>query len=72
MSVLEPAEATLAFGPPTVPRGSEYGNGEDVYSGFIGGDAPSQTFALRFPIPGSYRFVCTIHVGMAGAITVTP
>jgi plastocyanin len=72
VSVLDPGQATMAFGPPTVPPGSEYTPGEDVYSGFIGGDAPSRTFALRFPTPGSYEFVCTFHVGMAGAITVTP
>jgi plastocyanin len=72
VSVLDPAQATVAFGPPTVRPGSDYTAGEDVYSGIIGGDAPSRTFALRFPTPGSYVFVCTFHLGMAGAITVTP
>jgi plastocyanin len=72
VSVLDPGEATVAFGPPTVLPGSDYSSGEDVYSGIIGGDAPSRTFALRFPTPGSYVFVCTFHLGMAGAITVTP
>ena len=72
VSVLDPAQVAVAFGPPTVPTGSVYRAGEDVYSGLIGGDAPLRTFALRFPTPGSYAFVCTLHVGMAGAITVTP
>jgi plastocyanin len=72
VSVLDPAQATVAFAPPTVRPGSDYTAGEDVYSGIIGGDAPSRTFALRFPTPGSYVFVCTFHLGMAGAITVTP
>lgn len=72
VSVLDPAQAAVAFGPPTVATGSDYKAGEDVYSGVIGGDAPSRSFALRFPAPGSYAFVCTFHVGMAGAITVTP
>ena len=72
VSVVGLAQATVAFGPPTVRPGSDYTAGEDVYSGIIGGDAPSRTFALRFPTPGSYVFVCTFHLGMAGAITVTP
>jgi plastocyanin len=72
VSLADPAQATVAFGPPTTQAGSEYIAGEDVYSGFIGGEAPLRTFSLRFPTPGNYEFVCTIHVGMAGAIVVLP
>ena len=31
----------------------------------------SATVDLLTPAPGSYPFVCTIHVGMSGTLTVT-
>ena len=31
-----------------------------------------QTFEVKFTVPGSYAYTCTIHSGMTGAVTVTP
>ena len=30
------------------------------------------TFQLSFPAAGTFPYVCTIHVGMSGSVTVTP
>ena len=30
----------------------------------------SGTYSVRFTRPGVYRYVCTLHIGMKGAITV--
>jgi plastocyanin len=55
------------FAPPTVPSGSDYRGGFAI-SGVIGALFPSQTYALRFPDPGRYVYLCPIHPGMAGIV----
>jgi plastocyanin len=64
--------AIAGFSPPTAPAGSDYGGGAFL-TGPIGA-APSLTssFTLRFIRPGDYPFICTLHLGMAGTITVDP
>ena len=32
----------------------------------------SEQLALAMPAPGAYQFVCTIHDGMSGTLTVAP
>lgn len=32
---------------------------------------PGATWEIRFSRPGTYRYVCTIHSGMVGSITVS-
>jgi plastocyanin len=36
------------------------------------GDQASGTFRHTFTAPGSYRYSCTLHVGMNGRIDVGP
>jgi plastocyanin len=57
------------FAQPSLASGSEYTGGFAI-SGAIGAGAPSQVYALRFPKPGRYAYICPIHPGMAGMIEV--
>lgn len=60
----------LVFGPPNPASGSSYTTGLAV-SGLIGGKPfPSSTYVLTFPTAGSYSYICAIHPGMAGVVTV--
>ena len=59
------------FAPPTVAPGGEYIGGSAVSGVFGNPPFPSTTYALRFPDPGRYTYLCPIHPGMAGVIEVT-
>jgi plastocyanin len=69
-----PTPADLAhWGPATLPAGSEFVPGMNIFSGLIDPvEAPPyiSRWSLVFSTPGQYLYVCTIHPGMAGAITV--
>jgi len=60
------------FGAPTVAPGSDYSGG-DAVSGLFGAKPPfpADSYALRFPTPGTYHYICAIHPGMAGVVQVT-
>ena len=49
----------------------ESGPGPDFSSGDPGGIADGGTFTQKFDTPGSIKFVCTVHPGMEGTVTVT-
>jgi plastocyanin len=58
------------------PHGDKSGSsytGGFTSSGFIGPAPffPSSTFSLKFTKAGTYDYVCAIHPGMAGKVTVT-
>jgi plastocyanin len=57
------------------PHGDKSGGtytGGFTSSGLFGAPPfPSDTFSLKFPKAGTYEYVCTIHPGMKGAVTVT-
>jgi plastocyanin len=60
----------------TEPHGDKSGStysGGFTSSGFFGPKPffPSDTFSLKFTKAGTYDYVCTIHPGMAGKVTVT-
>jgi plastocyanin len=40
-------------------------------TGWGSGDQASGTFRHTFPAPGSYRYACTLHLGMNGRVDVT-
>jgi plastocyanin len=46
-----------------------YDGTKQIYSGFITPD-PKSTYTVKFTKAGSYPFVCLIHPGMNGAVTV--
>jgi plastocyanin len=57
------------FGP---SGGSDY-NGTDVAnSGVFGLPGVPSTFSLKFTTPGTYPYVCLLHAGMDGTVTVNP
>jgi plastocyanin len=64
--------AIAGFSPPTAPAGSDYRGGPFLTGPIGAAPAPTSSFTLRFTRPGDYPFVCTLHVGMAGTITVDP
>jgi plastocyanin len=41
-------------------------------TGWGSGDQASGTFQHTFPAPGSYRYSCTLHLGMNGRVDVGP
>jgi plastocyanin len=51
----------LTFGPPI-----------DVATATLVEPGTSETIMFDAPEPGAYEFVCTLHPGMAGTVTVTP
>ncbi len=60
----------------SIPAGDKSGSsysGGFTNSGFFGAAPffPAATFSLRFPRAGKYDYVCAIHPGMAGSVTVT-
>jgi plastocyanin len=59
--------------PPSVINGGSWNGVGFRSSGIIFGPPPPHTtqFALRFTKPGSYAFVCTVHLGMGGTVRVT-
>jgi plastocyanin len=58
------------FAPPTIPPGEAYTGGAAISGVFGGPPFPSTTYALRFPDPGRYAYLCPIHPGMAGVVEV--
>ena len=65
---LPPAESVDT--PPTRPSGSSLPPGLFT-TGPIGAPPyPRTSFQLRFDETGSYSYVCTLHPGMAGTVTV--
>jgi plastocyanin len=59
--------------PPSVIDGGSWNGVGFRSSGIIFGPPPPHTtqFRLRFTKPGTYAFVCTVHVGMSGTVRVT-
>ncbi|MBN1527700.1 MAG: cupredoxin domain-containing protein [Thermoleophilaceae bacterium] len=47
------------------------GPGPDFKSGDPGGIASGDAFTQKFDAPGSIKYVCTVHPGMEGTVTVT-
>jgi plastocyanin len=58
------------FGPPTIEPGGDYTDGPAISGTFGAPPFPSTTYALRFPEPGRYTYLCPIHPGMAGVVEV--
>jgi plastocyanin len=51
--------------------GSSYDGTAFTNSGIIStADSPTNTFSLKFTKPGTYTYVCLVHGGMMGTITV--
>ena len=48
----------------------ESGPGPDFKSGDPGGVAPGSDFTQKFDTAGSIKYVCTVHPGMEGTVTV--
>jgi plastocyanin len=82
-SDFEPHTVTFGYPPPTngpgpffAPGGIASGGSYDsatakANSGIFGGDIPGKKeFSLVFPAKGKYMYVCMLHPGMAGTITV--
>jgi plastocyanin len=76
-----PAEVTVDEGRPvtmtfrngsTVPHNLVFTTGITAATRTIVEPGASEQLSLTLPAPGSYRFVCTIHAGMAGALVVVP
>jgi plastocyanin len=62
----------LALGPSIAPM-TESGTAVNVGDGYSSGlFFPGQSFSLTFNEPGNYAYVCNIHPGMSGVITVLP
>jgi plastocyanin len=59
------------FAPPTIEPGGDYTGGAAISGVFGAAPFPSTTYALRFPEPGRYTYVCPIHPGMAGVVEVS-
>ena len=61
-----------ALDPAGVKSGGTYTSGL-TSSGLIGPPPLSQSaeFSLKFAKPGTYKYVCTIHPGMAGSVVVS-
>jgi plastocyanin len=49
----------------------ESGPGPEFKSGDPGGIAGGDAFTQKFNTPGSIKYVCTVHPGMEGTVTVT-
>jgi plastocyanin len=71
-----------AFSQPSAPSGAPYTDGART-SGILLNqaylDSPTgdglpflSSYAVTFPNPGSYAYVCAIHQGMEGVVVVTP
>jgi plastocyanin len=58
------------FAPPTIPPGGDYTDGPAISGVFGAPPFPATTYALRFPDPGRYTYLCPIHPGMAGVVEV--
>ena len=58
------------FAPPTIPPGGDYTGGPAISGVFGNPPFPATTYALRFPDPGRYTYLCPIHPGMAAVIDV--
>jgi plastocyanin len=54
-----------------VKSGVSYDGTGFIHSGFITPD-PTSSFTIKFTKAGSYQFICMIHPGMAGTVTVIP
>ncbi|HXV12821.1 MAG TPA: plastocyanin/azurin family copper-binding protein [Candidatus Krumholzibacteria bacterium] len=63
---------TFNGGPHTVTEGTAVGNPPSPL--FDSGQRSSGSFAFTFDTPGTYNYICEIHVGMGmtGTITVEP
>jgi plastocyanin len=75
-SGVNPLAAYASDPPPTFPplTPANHGNGF-LNSGLVDNDAASQQpnrVVVTFGAPGAYRYVCLLHAGMEGTITVTP
>ncbi len=53
---------------PTAKTGDSF-TGADLGSGFL---LPTQSFALKFPKAGVYKYFCAVHPGQVGTIVVLP
>jgi plastocyanin len=50
--------------------GPTYAGSGFVNSGLLA--VPGQTFSLTFAAPGTYSYLCLVHAGMTGTVTVNP
>jgi plastocyanin len=57
------------FGP---SGGPDYNGAGIANSGVFGLPGVPATFSLRFTTPGTYSYVCLLHAGMDGSVTVNP
>jgi len=70
-----PAELTVPVGA-TVTWVNRHGAGTTSFA--VDGTftsplfAQGETFSFTFTAPGEYPYICSIHPGMEGTITVTP
>ncbi|MEJ7763020.1 MAG: hypothetical protein WKF80_09545 [Thermomicrobiales bacterium] len=56
---------------PNPPEGAvTYDGTADVNSGIYFFRDPSQPYVVTFPTAGTYQFVCDVHLGMVGTLTV--
>ena len=66
-----PAAAVAAYaGGPRVPPGSDYAGGVAVSGIFAGSPFHADGFSLSFTKPGTYTYLCAVHLGMAGVVQV--
>jgi plastocyanin len=52
--------------------GPDYNGAGIANSGVFGFPGVPTAFSLRFTTPGTYSYVCLLHAGMAGTVTVNP
>ena len=64
--------AAFTIASETAPAGSDYLGGAFLTGPIGAAPSPTSSFTLRFTRPGAYPYICTLHVGMAGTITVDP
>jgi len=67
------AQVSLTFeNVATVPHNLTFGPPIDQATSTVVPPAASEALSFTAPEPGDYQFVCTLHPGMEGTLTVTP
>lgn len=62
---------TIGFNPAAAaPTKAKTYNGSAVANSGLPGSGPGKPFVLKFTKPGTYHYVCLVHPGMAGTVTV--
>lgn len=70
-NAFEPAHLEVATGQSVAWRWDARVDHDVVGDGFDSGLQREGTFTHQFAEPGTYDYVCTLHPGMTGRITVT-